>query len=59
MNKDFEINKYISVHNLWRGKGCFEFDLLPSIIIDDWRVLFAWLFFSLQITFKAKDEEDW
>ena len=59
MNKDIGINKHISIHNTYRGKDDFEIDLFPSIVISNWRVLFSWLFFSVQITFKAIDREDW
>lgn len=58
MKKDIYINRHISVHNTYRGKNCFELHLLPSITIDDDRILLGWLFFTLQISFKPRNEEE-
>lgn len=58
MKKDLYLGKYISLHFTFIDKELFEFDLLPSITINDWRIMFGLFFFKLQITFKAIREED-
>ena len=60
MKKDLYLGKYLSFHNTCRCKECFELDLLPSIVISDWRIMIGWLCFKLQITYEPKlDEELW
>lgn len=55
--KDKYLTKRISVHNTYRGKECFEFHVFPSCTIDDYRILLGWLFFTMQITFKPREDE--
>ena len=59
MKKEWYLSKYISLHNTMRYRECFEFDLLPAIIISDWRIMIGWLCFRLQISFKAMEEDVW
>lgn len=57
MKKDFYFGKYISAHVTYRCGECFEIDLLPSIVISDWRIMIGWLCFKLQFSFKAMEDE--
>ena len=57
MKKDLYLGKYLSFHNTCRCKECFEFDLLPSIVISDWRIMIGWLCFKLQFSFKAMEDD--
>ena len=57
MERDWYLNKHISLHFTFYWKDMFEFDLLPSITISDWRVLFSLFFFKLQITYKPLKNE--
>lgn len=56
MKKDFYFGKYISSHITYRCGECFEIDLLPSIVISDWRIMVGWLCFKLQVSFKANED---
>ena len=51
--EDFEITNNMD-------KNLFEFDLLPAITINHWRIMIGIFFFKLQITYEPKlDESDW
>ena len=57
MEREWYLNKHISLHFVFYSKDMFEFDLLPSILISDWRVMFGLFFFRLQITYKPLKNE--
>lgn len=57
MKKDLYLGKHLSLHYTFLNKEMFEFDLLPIITINDWRVMVGLFFFKLQITFKARKED--
>lgn len=57
MKKDLYLGKHLSLHYTFLNKEMFEFDLLPIITINDWRVMVGLFFFKLQITFKARKDD--
>lgn len=60
MKKDYFIGKYISLHFTFMDRNLFEFDLLPAITINHWRIMIGIFFFKLQITYEPKlDDELW
>ena len=58
MKKDLYISKHVSLHFTFLNKEMFEFDLLPIITINSWRIMIGVFFFKLQITFESLREEE-
>lgn len=57
MNKktDFYLGKHLSLHYTL-VRYCWELSLLPFVVVDSWRVLAGWLCFTIQFTYKGKED---
>lgn len=59
MKTDLYVGKHFSLHFTCINKQCFEFNVLPSITINAWRVLVSFLCFSIQYSFEEIDKDMW
>ena len=53
MKTDLYLGNRLSVHYTGKTKhnDIWEFNILPFITIDHWRILAGWLLFSVQYTY--------